>query len=202
MSDDDEANPATNADPASAEGDAMRKRWTFAVGMVSWLAAIIAPAVSFDVEFALDSESGPQFQAYFLILSAVLFLLGWKMIHRLRIWMLGVLALCSVVLFITYSLKKSEWTCAYYPILYENRFTKGTELRPPIRAHLEENPPADSSCQTLMAPWGGHALAMWEREGVVRHFLTLFGLYAFAWLSLALLVLGAVRTSLKARPRR
>jgi len=179
-----------------------RKKWAVAAGVVTWLASVLATAISFDVELALSSDAGGQFKAYFLILSAVLFLLFAGLLDRLPRWSLGLLVLVSLGLFGAYTLQKDAWTCSYFPNHYEDRLTMGATLLPEARAFLEEMPPGDPGCESLMKPFGGDARKIWLWSEVRNRFLILFGLYAAAWLTLALLVLGAIRHSLSGKRSR
>lgn len=184
--------------PGTGAIGAMRTRWELAVGAVAWLGGIIGPAITFDLALTRDGDVGLRFQAFFLVVSAVLFLLGWGLLGRLRPWMLGLIGAVAVAAFVGYTMMREDWSCAYYPELHEGRrLTTGTVILPAAREVLAQDPPADPSCRTLMEPFGGNAMWIWDPDEVKRHFLILFGLYALAWLSLALLVLGATRWSLK-----
>jgi len=183
---------------AAADGiDRMRKRWMLAAGVIAWLGGIIAPALSFDVDLIVGSDAGDRFRNYFLILSTILFLVGWQLIDRLPIWAFGLVALVSMASFGAYSLKKEDWTCHYFPNIYEKPVVKGIDKLESARQTLAENPPTEPGCDAEMRPFGGDARKIWVWKDVERRFLMLFGFFALAWLSLALLVLGAVSYSLK-----
>lgn len=188
------AGPET--DEASPAVEAVRRRSSLAIAFVTWLATIIAPALTFDIKLSLSSEAGPQFQAYFLLLTTALFLLVWRSLERLPIWVLAAFAMLSLISFVSYGLVKDAWTCAYYPNIFDERFMMGTELLEQPRAFIKANPSAAADCQALMENWAGDASKIWTWPSVVQRFLALFGLYAFAWLMLALLLLGAARHSL------
>lgn len=161
-----------------------------AAGVVSWLAAIITPAISFDVDLAISSEAGLQFRAYFQILSTILFLLAWKLLERLPIWTLAILALCSALLFVTYSIGKDYWSCVY---MDGGRYIIGGALKAEAATYLATEKLLDAPCLEQMSHFGGDGLRMWQREDIVTRFLVLFGTYSLAWLTLALLVAGAAR---------
>jgi len=183
-------------DPVQGDVDTAKRRWALAVGFIGWLSAIIAPAVSFDIELAIHSGAGPQFQAFFLIVSAVLFLVAWRALDHLPMWALGALAIASATAFIGYTLAKESWTCTYYPAVQPNRLVMGSVQLDPAKSFLAAHPPNPATCEALMENWGGDATQIWQWSGIVTRFLTLFGLYALAWLALALLVVGAIRRSL------
>ena len=155
---------------------------------------VIGPAISFNAKLALSSNSGTEFQAFFLIVTTVLFLLTWRLLDGLPLWSLGVAAVLAVLSFVAYSQAKDEWTCLSY--LDPSPLVMGTVLLPEAAAHLAKENPPPATCEAVMENWGGDAYQIWEENGVRIRFLTLFGLYALAWLSLAVLVIGAARRSL------
>ena len=180
--------------PGQSEVDKVRQRWALASGVVGWLVTVIGPAISFDAKLALSSNSGTGFQAFFLILATVLFLLAWRSLGRLPLWALCILAALSISSFLAYDRAKDEWTCVTY--MDESPLVMGTEMKPGPKAHLAKKKPPPVGCEARMEPWGGDSYQIWEEGGVRMRFLALFGLYALAWLALALLIVGAARRSL------
>lgn len=197
------AGPERTPPSSKPEGElnVLRGRWTVAIGVAAWLAAVVTPALSFKITLALDSSLGRQIQAYLLIFAATMFLISWRFIKKLSLPVLGALAVASLILFVAYGLARESWTCAYYPKHYDSRFVMGTELLKPVHEFLANNQLADSGCETLMENWGGDAAKIWAWPGIVWRFLILFGLYTSAWLAMAILILGATQYSLRQRWR-
>lgn len=175
----------------------MRARWAMAAAIVAWLVSIIAPAISFDVEYSLHSDMGGQFRAYFQILCTVLFLLAWWRLKHVPLWALGGLAVLSVILFISYSFAYHGWVCDYPTV---GRYVKGSDYLPKAADFIRLRGLSDAPCGEIMSNFvdpRGQDLPIWEEGGLARRFLTLFGLYSLAWLSLAVLVMGASRRALQ-----
>jgi hypothetical protein len=183
-------------DPAEPQIAAIKKRWELAIGGVTWLATVLAPALTFNIVLSLNSDSGIQFKAFLLIITTVIFLLGWTQLNRIPIAaLIGVLVL-AVGSFVAYSLLKDVWTCRYYPAVNPDRFLMGEVLLDNARTFLVQEGLLRAPCEAVMENWGGDAEQIWERGGLIKRFLILFGLYAFAFQSLALLIVAAVRRSL------
>lgn len=190
------------AEPKSPPaGNRLTARWELATGVVAWLASVLGPAISFDIAFGPGDNLSPEFHAFFGVLIAVLFLLAWKPLGRLPVWALGGLALIAALCFAGYAKTKRDWSCAYFPNLYKSRVIIGAQELAPAHARLAELGVTSSECDVRLRPFGGKAERLYDPDSLFWRFVMLFGFYALTWLSLALLVLGAVRRSLKTRMR-
>ena len=145
----------SKAEPRDAEQgavDTVRRRWVLAFGVIGWLVTVIGPAISFNAKLALSSNSGTEFQAFFLIVTTVLFLLTWRLLDGLPLWSLGVAAVLAVLSFVAYSQAKDEWTCLSY--LDPSPLVMGTVLLPEAAAHLAKENPPPATCEAVMENWG------------------------------------------------
>jgi hypothetical protein len=188
--------PAPQAGPGGGSPK-LAARWDLGAGVVAWLASVLGPAISFDVAFSPDDNISPEFHALFGVLTAVLFLLTWKRLGRLPIWALAALALVGVLCFAGYAKTKRDWSCAYFPNINKSRVILGTQETAFARAKLAELQITEPGCEARLRPFGGKAETLYEGDGLYWRFVMLFGFYALTWLSLALLVLGAVRRAMK-----
>lgn len=182
-----------NFNQSSGGTSALQRRWGMAAGLIAWLTALIAPALTFDIELATSSDSGSQFRFYFQLLSTVIFLLAWRFLARVPIPMLALLGLLSITLFTAYSIEREGLTCLY---MDGGRYVMGDVLKLQPAAYLAKEGLLTASCSEQMSHFGGDGLAMWERMGIVARFLILFGLYSLAWLALGLLIVAVVRRTL------
>ena len=188
-----------NAPASHGGGGRLAARWHLVVGVVAWLASVLGPAISFDIAFGPGDNLSPEFHALFGVLTAVLFLLAWKKLGNLPVKLLGVLALTGVLCFAGYAKTKRDWSCAYFPHIYNSRVILGTQETTFARAKLAELQINEPGCEARLRPFGGRAQTLYESDGLYWRFVLLFGFYALTWLSLALLVLGAVRRAINTR---
>jgi hypothetical protein len=169
---------------------AQQKNWALAAAWIAWITATLAPALTFDVGFAMGSDMGPKLQAFFQILCTAMFLIAWKRIRRFPMALLLGLAFSAFALFLTYSLLREQWTCQYLEV---GRFVKGGDMLPAAYQFLESRGFLRGDCAFQMSQFPeANGTHLWEFRDLVARFLTIFAAYAFAWLTSALLIVGAL----------
>ena len=166
--------------------------WSFAVAAVAWLASIIGPALTFDIQLSLGTDS-TAFKAFFMVFAGVLLLLVWRQVARLNEWSIAGILLIALVGFLGYTLLRDSWTCAYYPLVHEDRLVMGVTFKDSVLQDLTARNLLGRPCEEIMERWGGNASQIWTGDDVRNRFLMLYGLFTLAWLSLALAILAAVR---------
>jgi hypothetical protein len=89
-----------------------------------------------------------------------------------------------------------QWTCRYPEI---GLFVRSGDYTQEVLATLTRDGTPREPCGQVMSQFvdpSGNPYSVWNKhglDGITVRFLALFGLYSLAWLSLALLVAGAVR---------
>ena len=88
---------------SSSADKAMKQRWTVAAATFAWIAAIVGPALTFDVSLTAAGDTGRMFTAFFQIVATCVFLLAVPRARKIStrtVWML--LAVAILALFALY----------------------------------------------------------------------------------------------------
>ena len=173
---------------SSSADKAMKQRWTVAAATFAWIAAIVGPALTFDVSLTAAGDTGRMFTAFFQIVATCVFLLAVPRARKISTRTVWMLLAVAIVAFIGYALLREAWTCGYFDY---GRLIVGTSLLNAARTFLVQRGMADSGCVEILSAYGGDSVRIWDRTELTIKFLALFALYCCSWLVLAFSIIGA-----------